>query len=248
MRVLAIIDWNLTMKTLLDYQFGDGIATITLNDGKANVMSIHMLAAINAALDRALADKAVVMLTGRPGMFSGGFDLNVFKTNPEESVQMLEAGARLTLRLLSHPQPVLAVCTGHAVAMGCFILLGCDYRLGVDQGARIHAIEVQIGMTLPHFAIEVCRARLMPAHFSLACNTAWPYSPQQAVAAGFLDETAPAETLLAMAQERAVYLSKLHAEAFTATKLKMRKPLLDVLKNGIEQDVIAWRSRMLKAA
>jgi hypothetical protein len=49
-----------------------------------------------------------------------------------------------------------------------------------------------------------------------------------------------------VAQERAVYLSKLHTEAFTATKLKMRKPLLDVLKNGIEQDIIAWRSRMLK--
>lgn len=231
------------MTNLLKYHLDNGIATLAMDDGKANVMSIHMLAAINAALDRALADKAVVVLTGRAGMFSGGFDLNVFKTSPDESVQMLEAGARLALRLLAHPQPVMAVCTGHAVAMGCFLLLGCDYRIGVDQGARIQAIEVQIGMTLPHFALEVCRQRLTPAHFSLACNTAWPYTPAQAVAAGFLDEIAPAAALAEVAKERAVYLSKLHAQAFTATKLKLRQPVIAALHAAIDQDVIAWSKR-----
>lgn len=234
------------MSDLVTFDVMDGIARISLDDGKANVMSVRMLAAINAALDRAQAEKAVVVLCGRAGMFSGGFDLNVFKTNPLESVQMLESGARLALRLLSHPQPVLAACTGHAVAMGCFLLLGCDYRIGIDQGARIHAIEVQIGMTLPRFAIELCRQRLAPAHFSLACTTAWPYAPRQAVEAGFLDEIASAGELAAKVQERAVYLSKLHQEAFAATKKRLKQPVVDALEAAIRVDVVDWSARFLQ--
>lgn len=236
------------MSDLVTYDVTDGVARISMDDGKANVMSVRMQAAINAALDRALADKAVVVLTGRAGMFSGGFDLNVFKTNPQESVQMLEGGARLALRLLSHPHPVLAACTGHAVAMGCFLLLCADYRIGVDAGARIHAIEVQIGMTLPNFALEVCRQRLSPAHFSLACTTAWPYAPKQALEAGFLDEIVPAAELAAKAQERAVYLSKLHQDAFTATKRKLKAPAVATLEAAIKTDAADWRSRFTKAS
>lgn len=234
------------MSDLVSYDVAEGVARISMDDGKANVMSVRLQAAINAALDRALADKAVVVLSGRAGMFSGGFDLNVFKTNPQESVQMLEGGARLALRLLSHPHPVLIACTGHAVAMGCFLLLGADYRIGVDAGARIHAIEVQIGMTLPHFALEICRQRLTPAHYSLACTTAWPYAPKQALEAGFLDEIVPAAEHAAKVQERAVYLSKLHQDAFAATKEKLKAPYVAALEAAIKTDVAEWRSRFLK--
>jgi enoyl-CoA hydratase len=234
------------MTNLLNYQLDGGIATITLDDGKANVMSIHMLAAINTALDRAEADKAVVVLTGRKGMFSGGFDLNVFKTNPQESVQMLEAGARMSLRLLSHPHPVLIACSGHAVAMGCFLLLSADYRLGIDQGARIHAIEVQIGMTLPRFALEVCRQRLSPAHYSLACTTAYPYNPQEALAAGFLDELASADNFAAAVKSRAAYLAQLNQGAFTATKKRLKQPVVEALEAAINADVVDWSARFVK--
>lgn len=241
------------MTELIHYSLDAGIATLTLDDGKANVMGLPMQAALNAALDRALADKAVVVITGRPGMFSGGFDLNVFKTDPKASVQMLEGGARLALRLLSHPHPVMIACSGHAVAMGCFLLLGADYRLGVDRGQvgtgpnfRIHAIEVQIGMTLPYFALELCRQRLTPAHYSLACTTAWPYTPAQAVQAGFMDEVAAPDQFAARVQERALYLSKLHQEAFTATKQKLKQPAIEALEAAIRTDVAAWTERFLK--
>ena len=95
------------MDTLLNYELNAGVATLTMDDGKANVMSVRMIDALNAALDRAEADKAIVVLTGRPGMFSGGFDLSVFKKGDSaETLKMLAAGARLSHRLLSHPQPI----------------------------------------------------------------------------------------------------------------------------------------------
>ena len=243
------------MTELTRYQLGDGVATITLDDGKANVMGLAMQAALNQALDRALADRAVVVITGRPGMLSGGFDLNVFKSDPAASVQMLEGGARLALRLMQHPHPVMVACSGHAVAMGCFLMLGADYRLGADQGSvgagpnfRIHAIEVQIGMTLPYFALSLCRQRLTPPHYSLACTTAWPYSPAQAVQAGFLDEACSVADFPSRVAERATYLAKLHREAFISTKQKLKQPLIDELEAAIQTDVVAWRARFLKAA
>jgi len=227
----------------LTYALEDGIATIALDDGKANVMSVAMLRALDAALDRAAADKAVVVLRGRTGMFSAGFDLAVFKRDPQELFEMLRAGAAITERLLSFPYPVVAVCTGHAIAMGAFLLLSADLRIGASVDAKIQVNEVQIGLTLPHFAIEVCRQRLSPAHFNLAAITATPYNPHQAVVAGFLDEVVPAESLAAVLKSRTDHLRKLDAESFTATKLRLRGPALTLLRDAIKRDVEGWSQR-----
>lgn len=231
------------MTSLVTCEFADGIATLVMDDGKANAMSVAMLQALNDALDRAEADNAVVILQGRAGMFSGGFDLAVFKRDPAELLRMLEAGARLSRRLLAFPRPVLAVCTGHAVAMGAFLLLSADLRVGVDSGARVQVNEVQIGLTLPHFAIELCRARLSPGHAGLAAITAAPYTPAQAVVAGFLDEAVPADNLPAAARTHAARLLALNAEAFTATKLRMHGPTLARLDAAIGDDVAGWAER-----
>ena len=232
----------------LTYAFEDGIATIAIDDGKANVMGVSMLRALNAALDRAAADKAVVVLQGRTGMFSAGFDLTVFKRDPQQLFEMLKAGAAITERLLSFPRPVVAVCTGPAIAMGAFLLLSTDLRIGTSPDAKIQVNEVQIGLTLPHFAIEVCRQRLSPAHFNLAAIAAVPYNQHQAVVAGFLDELTPPESLAGVLKSRTDHLRKLDAESFTATKLRLRGPALALLRDAIERDVEGWSKRFLSPA
>ena len=120
-----------------------------------------------------------------------------------------------------------------------------NLRIGVDQGARIQINEVKIGLTLPRFATEVCRQRLSPAHFSRAVLTAEPYSGQQAVVAGFLDEVCPSESLALTAVERAKALSTLHLESFRATKLRLRGATLDALRVAIDGDVAEWHKRFL---
>lgn len=225
------------------YELSDGIATIAMDDGKANAMSVAMLQALGEALDRARAEQAVVVLTGRERMFSGGFDLAVFQRDKDEVFRMLEAGAHLTEKLLSFPRPIVAACTGHAVAMGAFVLLCADVRVGVDAGARFQVNEVRIGLTVPRFAIEVCRQRLSPAHLSHAVLTAAPYSPQQAVAAGFLDEIVAADALAAAARSRAEDLRTLHAESFAATKLRLRLGVMEALRTAIREDIADWTAR-----
>jgi enoyl-CoA hydratase len=153
------------MTERVSYRCEDGIARIAMDDGKVNVMSASMLADLDAALDRAEADKAVVVLrSARPGIFSAGFDLKVFQAgDPDRSLQMVRAGAELALRLLSHPYPTVGVMEGHAYPMGAFLLLACDVRIGALGKFRMGLNEVAIGIAPPSFAIELARTRVHPA-------------------------------------------------------------------------------------
>ncbi|WP_166267905.1 crotonase/enoyl-CoA hydratase family protein [Marinobacter caseinilyticus] len=233
------------MSELVNYQFTDGIATLVMDDGKANVMSVAMLKALNGALNQAEADRAVVILTGRESIFSGGFDLAVFKRDKAELVEMLEAGAQLSERLMTFPRPVIAACNGHAVAMGAFLLLSTDIRIGVDQGAKFHVNELIVGLTVPKVFVEVCRQRLSPAHLTQAVCTAEPYSPQMALEAGFLDQLTPADTLQTEARSRAERLLKLDAAAFQATKSRVRRPALEAMRQAFDEDLIGWQQQFL---
>ena len=135
---------------MVHYRSDGVVSTIQLDDGKANALSVEMFAQLNAALDRAEAEKTAVLLSGRQGMFSGGFDLAVFKQGKQPLIEMLSAGAKTSERLLTFPAPTVVACTGHAMAMGVFLLLCVDVRLGVGEGPFKYAVnEVQIGLTLP---------------------------------------------------------------------------------------------------
>src|SRR5437868_7098332 len=210
------------MTAFVSYQLEGQIATVTMDDGKVNAMSLQMLAELHGALDRAVADRALVVLTGRPGVFSAGFDLPVLAAGGPDAAKMLRTGFQLAERLLSMPTPVVIACSGHALAMGVFIVLSGDYRLAADGPFKIGANEVAIGLTMPHTAIELCRQRLAPAHFSRAVINAEIYAPEDAVAAGFVDRVVPAEQLAKEAQAMAVKLAKLNMPAHAATKLLAR--------------------------
>ena len=112
------------------------------------MIPIPMLRSLHGAFDRATKDDAVVVLTGRKGYFSAGFDLKVFQGAGTDIVEMLTLGATLAERILSFSTPLLIGCTGHAVAMGVFLLLSADYRVGVSGPYRITANEVAIGLTM----------------------------------------------------------------------------------------------------
>ncbi len=224
------------MRPLVNYQLENSFATITMDDGKVNVLSLQMLAELNAALDRAAADRAVVVLSGRPGIFSAGFDLPVLRAGGPESNAMLRAGFELAERVLSFPMPVAIACTGHAVAMGLFLLLSGDYRVGAAGPYKLAANEVAIGLTMPRAAIEILRQRLAPAHFNRAVTLAEFFSPDNAVEAGLLDRVVEVSELQRVARSTAVALSTLDMGAHAASKLRAREHTLRALRTAIEAD------------
>ena len=224
------------MSDLIAYHLEDGIATLTLSNGKVNAISPDVISAFNAALDQAEQDRAVVIITGQPGILSGGYDLKVMTASPEQAIELVRQGSTLARRLLAHPFPVVIACSGHAVAKGAFLLLSVDYRIGVEGPFSIGLNEVQIGMTMHHAGIELARDRLRKSAFHRSVINGEMFTPLTAVDAGFLDKVVKPDELQAAALEAARQLKKINMKAHRNTKLKVRKELLETLDKAIEED------------
>lgn len=214
----------------------DGVTTITMDDGKANALSPTMQEAINECLDRADAAEAAVVLAGRDGRFCGGFDLQVMSDGGEATVGMVIGGFELALRMLERPQPTVIACTGHAMAMGAFLLLSSDHRIGAAGPYKIAANEVAIGMTLPHTAIELMRLRLTPAALQQSAVLATTFDPESAVVAGYLDRVDQADNVVAAAREAAAGFLALDARAHRSTKRLVREPAAAAIRGAIDRD------------
>jgi len=224
------------MSDTLSYELQDGVAILTLANGKVNAISPEVVESLNAALDRAEQDRAIVVLTGQPGILSGGYDLKVMTSGPQQAVELVFSGSSLARRMLSHPFPIIAACPGHAVAKGAFLLLAADYRIGVEGPFTIALNEVQIGMTMHHAGIELARDRLTPAAFQRAVINAEPFDPAGALQAGFLDRVVSVGELLPSAMAAAAQMKKLNMKAHAATKLKVRRAFLERLDAAIQAD------------
>jgi enoyl-CoA hydratase len=174
------------------YELENTVATVTLDDGKANALSPAMRRHINTALDAAERDASkAVVVAGNHKLFCGGFDLSVFAAGDTiATLNMLTGGFNLSVRLLTFGKPVIIAATGPAIAMDSFLLLSGDHRVGSAR-TRCQANEVAIGMTLPVAAIEIMRMRLTPAPFQQGIAMAESFSGDGAIAAGWLDETVP---------------------------------------------------------
>jgi len=222
----------------------DNVMVVHLDDGKANALSPAMIAAINAALDSAEANDTVgaVVLHGRPGVFCAGFDLSVMKTGDIAAISAMVAdGGSLVHRLYGSRLPVVAACTGHALAAGALLLLGCDVRVGqvpeADTKHRIGLNEVAIGMVLPAWALSISVERLSRRHLQRAVANARLTGAPEAVDVGYLDELAPAGEVLSTAVAVAAELATtLHRRAYAGTVAALRGELLAAMGEQIAND------------
>ena len=130
----------------------DAVTVLHVDDGKVNALTFDLIASIKAAVEAADADDAVgaVVIHGREGKFSAGFDLGVMMAGDmAETVRLVADGGDLVRTFYGCGVPVVAACTGHALAAGALMLLGCDVRIGADAPAKIGLNEVAIKMVLP---------------------------------------------------------------------------------------------------
>ena len=173
------------------YAVHESVATITLDDGKVNALSPAMQAAINTAFDQAAAEVAAgtvkaVVLAGNGRVFSAGFELSVFASGDADAgYGMLRGGFELALRVLTFPAPVVMASTGPAIAMGSFLMLTGDHRVGSVK-SRFQANEVAIGMVIPQAALEIMRMRLTPPAYSRAVSVAAVFAGDAAIVANLL--------------------------------------------------------------
>lgn len=225
------------MTDLVTYTLNGNVATIKMDDGKANVLSTDMIAQLNAAFDKAEADEAIVILTGREGMFSGGFNLKEMQAGPKEAMLLTSKGSKLARRIMAFPKPVIALSTGHSIAMGAFLLLACDYRMIADGDYKIGLNETLIGMTMHNFGIEIARYRLAKNYFNRCVINAEIFNPKGALHAGFVDRIVPAEQMPMAGPMAGQMFGQLNMTAFRGTKLRSRKAVFEILDQAIEDDL-----------
>lgn len=224
--------------SIVRYELADNVATVTMDDGKANALSIAMIEQVDAALERAKTDSAsAVILTGRPDKFCAGFDLRVMMSGPDAAIDLLRRGANLFMRLFELPVPLVIAATGHALAGGALVVLTGDHRIIADGAYKVGLNEVSIGLPVPVLAMELARARLNPTELTRATLLAHIYTPAEARTAGYVDQVVAADALAATAISDAKRLGALSKPAFVGTKQRLRQAVVDLIRTSFEEDV-----------
>jgi enoyl-CoA hydratase len=217
----------------------DSVLICHLDDGKANALSTEMIASIKQVIREAENDDEIhaVVLHGREGRFSGGFDLTVMRGGDLAAMSGLVCdGGDLVKTIFGASVPVVAACTGHALAAGALILLGCDVRVGADIDCKIGLNEVAISMVLPDWAFTIAVERLSRRHLQRAVANARLTDGAGAVDAGFLDEVVPPAEVLDVAVARAQELTALDSRAYAGTVRALRGDALDTMDAQIAAD------------
>lgn len=216
----------------------NGVARITMDDGKVNAMSAEMLNDLQQAFETAQQEDATVVLSGREGLFSAGFDMPTFQRGIGPTVEMIGAGVQILKTILGYPRPVVTVCAGHAYPMGAFLMLAADVRFAVDGPWQIGMNEVAIGLTVPNFALALARHRLTPAAFA-RITTAAMFEPQEAQQHGYLDRVVSAEEMSEVVAEELDRLSKLDMTHFARTKARVNDQVLRRIRDAAESELSA---------
>ena len=205
----------------------DDISIITLDDGKANVFSPKMIQDVNECLDNVPTESGAIIITGREGMFSAGFDLKIISAGDiQATMDMSLSGFKLLSRIFSFPRPILAACSGHGIALGTFLLCCCDYRVGVKGDFMIGANEMRTNMVIPIPILELISHRVSASHKYRAILGAEMYSIESGLEAGLIDEVVDPENLMETAMLKAKDLATMGHPSYKLTKeLLIREPL-----------------------
>jgi enoyl-CoA hydratase len=222
---------------LADYKLEGTTAVIRMDDGKANALSDTMIAELVAALSRAEQEASAVVLAGRPDRFCAGFDLKGMMSSPAAATALLRAGAALLMRLYGSPLPVVAACTGHALAGGALVLLTADVRVGATGPYRIGLNEVSIGLPVPVLAMELARDRISTLELPRATLQARIYGPAEAAQAGFLDVAVAPDDVVSRAKEEAAKLGAMSRMAYAATKKRLRGKTIEHIVATLDEDM-----------
>jgi len=224
----------------------DDVLICHIDDGKANALSAEIIAAIKQVIVDAEADSdiAAVVLHGREGKFSAGFDLSVMLAGDMAAIiGLVSDGGDLVQTIYGSSVPVVAACTGHALAAGALVLLACDLRVGADVDCKIGLNEVAIGMVIPDWAFTIAVDRLSRRFIQLSVATARITSARGATEAGFLDEVVDVDEVLDVAVARAAEFSALDRGAYAGTVRKLRGDVVATMKSQVAADREAGAAR-----
>ena len=220
----------------------DDLCLVHMNDGKANAINELMLDGLTEAMDRAEKDEQAMVICGRPGFFSGGLDLKTLPTlQQDDLLKVLKQFGEVMMRLFTFPRPVVAACTGHAIAGGMVTLLGCDERIATEGKFKLGLNETAIGLSLPAFVVEFARCQVSPQHLQSVIINGDLFSAETALSMGLINQVAEPDKVLPAAIKRAKELCVLPGQAYADNKLAIRGPYAKLGRDAYESELVRFQ-------
>lgn len=223
------------MSDLLSYDLTDDVATIHLDDGKANAFSNLMFDAVNAAMDKADAEAKIIVIRGRDGIFSAGYNLKELMLGGDTAVQLVKRGSDFAVRMMETRKPIIVAGDGHIIALGAFLFLAADYRIGRNGPFQVGLPETANGLPMHNFGRELAMPRLSQRHFSRAFINGEMFTPDAAVEVGYLDEAV--DDVDAAIAKSIAFFKSISLNAFAINKPRGHQTLMPGLKQAIQDDL-----------
>ena len=229
----------------------NGVATIEIaRPEKKNALTVAMYQAMTDAIVAAKADPAVraVLITGQPGVFTSGNDIEDFMTRgtgvPGQGSETMDSPVFQFMRaLIECDKPVVAAVTGAAIGIGTTMLLHCDFVYVSDE-ARLAMPFVALGL-VPEFASSLIVPQLM-GHRRAAEKLLLgdPFTPEQAVDCGIASAVLPAAEVVNHARRVAERFNALPPGAVREAKQLMRGPQTEALLKTIRAEAEIFGRRL----
>jgi enoyl-CoA hydratase len=217
---------------MIEFEERGVVSVLRMARGKGNALNADLVSALVDALERLERSPARAgILTGEGKAFCAGVDLlTLVEGGPDYVRRFLPLFARLLERLATFPKPLVAAVNGHAIAGGAMLVLTADQRLLARGTARMGLTEVKVGVVFSARAMEIARFATPPQHLSTLILTGRTWQPDDALARGLVDELIEPERLLDRAREVAEELAAIPTATFTATKLALRRPMIEAAR------------------
>ena len=195
----------------------DGVAVITLDNGKVNALSIALLDQLRAAAEDLTADPpGTVIITGGARIFAAGAQITEFLDDPDALPSQVADQNRLTAQghaflialnaVAAIPRATIAEVGGFALGGGCELALACDFRIASDR-AKLGQPEILLGIIPGGGGTQRLSRLVGPAKAKDLVLTGRQVGAAEALAMGLVDEVVPAEELAAHVRAKAAALA-----------------------------------------
>jgi enoyl-CoA hydratase len=220
----------------------DDVAILRVQGGKANAMSVELLESIVRLVDDFAAGPArAAVITGYERFFSAGLALPALIDLDRASMRrFIGRFDEIMLRIFSCEKPIVAAINGHAIAGGCVLALQCDWRVMIDDEAKIGLNETQLGIGLPATVLEPLRLQVPPSSLLAVAYEGRIVTPAEALELGLVHELAPARDLEPRALVRARALAAVPAAAVAQVKLGLRRGAIEAMRRNAADEAERW--------
>lgn len=222
---------------LEEFQHGE-VREIRLSRAPANALNQPLVIQLTNRLRAATLEGArAVVLSGQPGIFSGGLDVPMLITLDWTELQrFMRSVLALQHQLAVQPVPVVAAITGHCAAAAAVMALFCDHRIMTEGDYKIGLNEVAVGLCPGRIAYQSIRRLVGARHADRLITRGEFVDPVEAARIGLVDRLAAPQQVIPDAIAYAQSFLKLPQQALYETRRIARQDLVQLCDEAMRDD------------